>query len=190
MDLEDILGKVNNDCGCGSGKLQLGGNIDDRLDCEDMLDIKTPFSEGLVSITGLIYVEIRSKYKHDNNLYSINKMFLDRQNFDILRSFLDVYDNQSQQCWLETQQGCFYYILSRVKLAIDIWEVYEDESKGIGKQGTLFMQETCTGRIYGKRQGFCRRLTNINSEIAWYDQGKRDGYSIEVKARCTWVNRV
>ena len=40
---------------------------------------------------------------------------------------------------------------------------------------------------YGTRTGFCRKLTNVDSDLVWYDQGQKNGKSIQAKSSCVKI---
>lgn len=61
-----------------------------------MGDIMTPFSEQHVSINGLYYVEIISRFQQNNQFYSINRLFFDKENFDLVRTMVDIKNNEKQ----------------------------------------------------------------------------------------------
>ena len=77
---------------------KLGGPLSSRLTCDSVTDIKTPFSEGMIDISGLHYVEFMTDWNVNSGATVKLIWFLDQANYDILKTKIDVTDNTNSQC--------------------------------------------------------------------------------------------
>lgn len=86
-------------------------NSNDRnIQC-DYDKILTPFSEDLVSIQGLHYVEFNSSYSDTSQSNYKIKSLLNEENLNIFSSFINVSDNTADQCTHTNLKACKKYFL-------------------------------------------------------------------------------
>lgn len=93
--------------GTGDSINRLDGSLSNRLNCDKFKDIKTPFSENQVDVTGLNYVEFHTKLSMSTRVgYYKVRLLLDDVNFKKLSEYVIVSTKEDFQCTGRLDAGC------------------------------------------------------------------------------------
>ena len=118
---------------------RLDGSLSKRLNCGKFKNIKTPFSENQVDVTGLNYVEFNTKLSMTSRSgYYRVRLLLDDVNFKKLSEYVIVSTKDDFQCTGRLDAGCLDNLsIKNIDMAMGFLEEYH-------RHGTIISKLECS----------------------------------------------